>query len=363
MEYTPNAHLKKPGYTDTVDIQDLNDNFDIADGHIGGLVMSENGSHDLRFNKQDKKLQFYSASHGVWVDATGKDAGKLPPSPILDDNSWQTIHSVSENGANYWSVGDCKSVLVNGTIGTLSVNQTFWAYILGFNHNEVIEGKGIHFGCFKTAQTDGVDVCLVDNVCGSSSTNGTKYFQMNHWGSTNYGGWAACDMRYDILGSTDNAPTPYGSAKTTSATGQDPSTTCATNPVPNTLMAALPADLRAVMQPITKYTDNKGNKSNVAETVTKTIDYLPLLAEFEADGVSYGSQNDHEKEYQGQYAYYSSGNSLNKYKHSNIGSIQSWFTRCAATSGGQQFVAIYGRNDVVDSPAGNSSGISPIFKV
>ena len=79
-------------------------------------------------------------------------------------------------------------------------------------------------------------------------------------------------------------------------------------------MAALPADLRAVMQPMTKYPDNKGNSSNVAANVTKTIDYLPLLSEFEIFGArSYANQ--YEKDYQAQYAYYSAGNSKVKYRH------------------------------------------------
>ena len=49
-------------------------------------------------------------------------------------------------------------------------------------------------------------------------------------------------------------------------------------------MAALPADLRAVMKPITKYTDNIGGGTNDAGNVTASVDYLPLLAEKEIFG-------------------------------------------------------------------------------
>lgn len=175
------------------------------------------------------------------------------PTDILNDNSWATISAVSakSQGPNYWSVGDCKAVLVKGTVGTLSIDQTLWVYILGFDHNSALEGKGITFGCFKTAQSGGVDVALVDGKYNMDIFDGTKYFNINHWGfdsspyNTNYGGWKGCDSRYDILGSTKTAPSGYGSIPTTSRVGYDAPADTATNPVVNTLMAALPSDLRA----------------------------------------------------------------------------------------------------------------------
>lgn len=244
----------------------------------------------------------------------------------------------------------------------------YWVYILGFNHNSTKEGTGIHFGGFKTAQTGGTDICLVDSKYNTDVNNGSKLFNMNHWGSssspynTNYGGWAACDIRYDILGSTDKAPTPYGSTKTTSATGQDPSAACATNPVANTLMAALPADLRAVMQPMTKYTDNKGNSSNVAANVTKTIDYLPLLSEFEIFGArSYANQ--YEKDYQAQYAYYSAGNSKVKYRHSSTGSTAAWWERSPHYNYGYYFCRVNTDGNADFYSSDRSYGLAPAFKI
>ena len=212
-------------------------------------------------------------------------------------------------------------------------------------------------------------VGLADYIAGEIDDTDTQYkLEQDHWGSssspynTNYGGWAACDIRYDILGSTDKAPTPYGSTKTTSATGQDPSAACATNPVANTLMAALPADLRAVMQPMTKYTDNKGNSSNVAANVTKTIDYLPLLSEFEIFGArSYANQ--YEKDYQAQYAYYSAGNSKVKYRHSSTGSTADWWERSPYYNGSFGFCYV-NTNGVASLYSSDSSyGLAPAFKI
>ena len=90
-------------------------------------------------------------------------------------------------------------------------------------------------------------------------------------------------------------------------------------------MAALPADLRAVMKPITKYTDAVGNASNVAANVKTSVDYLPLLAEFEIFGTrSYANQ--YEQNSQLQYDYYKAGNSKVKYRHSATGSTAVWWT-------------------------------------
>lgn len=294
----------------------------------------------------------------------------MPTKKALNDQTWAEIRQVSDagKGSEYWNVGDRKGVLVNGTIGTLAVNQTLYVYILGFNHNSSKEGNGIQFGTFKSALTNGTDICLVDSYYNQyQSYNGTKYFQMNHWGTssnynTNYGGWKACDMRYDILGSTNKAPSGYGAQKTTSAVGYDAPTNTATSPVANTLMAALPSDLRAVMKPITKYTDSVGNSSNVAGNVTASVDYLPLLAEFEIFGTrSYANQ--HEQNSQVQYDYYKSGNSKVKYRHSSTGSTASWWERSPSYTSAYYFCFVSTNGNATDYFASFSIGVAPAFMV
>ena len=294
----------------------------------------------------------------------------MPTKKALNDQTWAEIRQVSDagKGSEYWNVGDRKGVLVKGTVGTLAVNTTLYVYILGFNHNSAKEGAGIHFGTFKSALTNGADVCLIDSYYGSyQSYNGTKYFQMNHWGTssnynTNYGGWKACDMRYDILGSTNKAPSGYGAQKTTSVVGYDAPTNTATSPVANTLMAALPSDLRAVMKPITKYTDSVGNSSNVAGNVTASVDYLPLLAEFEIFGTrSYANQ--YEQNSQVQYDYYKSGNSKVKYRHSSTGSTAIWWERSPFYYTNHSFCFVHTNGSATNSYASFSSGLAPAFMV
>lgn len=272
-------------------------------------------------------------------------------SAVLNDNDWSKIKSVSDagQGANYWSIGDCKAVTVNGTVGTQAVNGTYYAYIIGFNHNSSKEGNGITFGTFKTALSGGTDICLVDGNYNGSSTNGTKYFNMNHSSNTNAGGWKGCDLRYDVLGSTNT-------------NDGDATATTATNPVANTLMAALPSDLRAVMQPMTIYTDNTGGGSDNASYVTKTTDYLPLLAEYEIFGTRTYA-NSAEKNYQAQYAYYSAGNSKVKYRHSATGSAAWWWERSPYYYHSYAFCIVAENGSANSRYARYSLGVAPVFRV
>ena len=195
----------------------------------------------------------------------------------------------------------------------------------------------------------GTDICLVDGKYDGYSTNGTKYFNMNHSSNTNSGGWKGCDLRYDVLGSTNT-------------NDGDATATTATNPVANTLMAALPSDLRAVMQPMTIYTDNTGGGLDNASYVTKTTDYLPLLAEYEIFGTR-SNANSAEKNYQAQYDYYSAGNSKVKYHHSATDSTAWWWGRSPRYNTGGGFCAVSVFGDAGINNARYSFGVAPIFRV
>ena len=272
-------------------------------------------------------------------------------SSVLNENDWSVIKSVADasQGANYWAVGDRKAVTVNGTVGTQAINGTYYVYILGFDHNSSREGTGITFGTFKTALSGGTDICLVDSHYNDYSTGGQKWFNMNHSSNTNSGGWKGCDLRYDVLGSTNS-------------NNNDAGTTTATSPVSGTLMTALPSDLRAVMKPMTIYTDNTGGGSNTASYVTASVDYLPLLAEFEIFGTrSYA--NSAEQNYQQQYQYYKNGNSKVKYRHSSTSSTANWWGRSPRCNYGSYFCIVTaggGANDII---AGDSYGLAPAFRV
>ena len=176
---------------------------------------------------------------------------------VLEKNEWKVIRKVSDEGKakNWWSVGDTKSVTINGKVGATTISSLkVDAFIIGFNHNSGKEGSNrIHFLLGKIS---GKFVGLVDSSYGSTtSTSGA--FTMNT-SNTNSGGWGSSQMRSKVLGSASSP----------------------TSPTANTLLAALPSDLRAVMKSCTKYTDNKGG-GNTASNVSSTTDYLFLLSEYE----------------------------------------------------------------------------------
>ena len=272
-------------------------------------------------------------------------------SSVLNENDWSVIKSVADasQGANYWAVGDRKAVTVNGTVGTQAINGTYYVYILGFDHNSSREGTGITFGTFKTALSGGTDICLVDSHYNDYSTGGQKWFNMNHSSNTNSGGWKGCDLRYDVLGSTNS-------------NNNDAGTTTATSPVSGTLMAALPSDLRAVMKPMTIYTDNTGGGSNTASYVTASVDYLPLLAEFEIFGTrSYA--NSAEQNYQQQYQYYKNGNSKVKYRHSSTSSTAYWWERSPYYDNSYYFCFVNTNGNAGGYYARYSYGLAPAFRV
>lgn len=255
---------------------------------------------------------------------------EVSPTPSLEDAGWAFISKASSEGVaqNYWEVGDMKSICLLGTCGSLSlVDEVLYCYILEFDHNAEVEGQGITFGTWKTAS--GIDVALVDDYYTTNKSDGTKCFNMNHWGhddgtqaqrNGNYGGWKGCDLRYDILGSTDVPPVGYdecvadliNNAEVFFRYGYDASVYTAKEPVPNTLMSCLPNDLRQVMKPIAKYTDNVGggqnsNNESIQENVTISIDYLPLLAISEINRSEHNTLyycNSYEPDVQTRYSYY-----------------------------------------------------------
>lgn len=215
------------------------------------------------------------------------------PSNVLNENSWNVIKQISDanQGANYWHVGDKKGIKITGKVGNLSLsNLAIDAFILGFNHNSAKEGANkIHFALGKI--NDKL-VGLCDSKYNTNASGDAGAFTMNT-SSTNTGGWASSHMRTTILGG-DKAPASAAA---------------------NTLLAALPADLKAVIKPVTKYTDNKGGGNNNAGNVTATTDYLWLLAEFEIQGArSYA--NSTEQANQLQYDYFKASNPKIVYKHS-----------------------------------------------
>ena len=259
---------------------------------------------------------------------------------VLNNNSWATIKKVSDagQGANYWSIGDRKEVTLNGTVGHLTLsNYKTYAFIIGFNHNASVEGTNrIHFQLAKTALTGGTDVCLCDSSY-NSNVSTTGYFSMNS-SRTNSGGWASSQMRTNICGTSLSS---YS----------------------GTIIAVIPAALRAVLKSVTKYTDNLGGGSYPSvSNITATTDYFFLLSEFEVFGsISYA--NSHESSKQAQYSYYSAGNNKVKYNHSATSTAVYWWLRSPGASNSTYFMGVNTNSTASIGPAIYSLGFAPGFCV
>ena len=261
---------------------------------------------------------------------------------VLEKNEWKVIRKVSDEGKakNWWSVGDTKSVTINGKVGATTISSLkVDAFIIGFNHNSGKEGSNrIHFLLGKIS---GKFVGLVDSSYGSTtSTSGA--FTMNT-SNTNSGGWESSQMRSKVLGSASSP----------------------TSPTANTLLAALPSDLRAVMKSCTKYTDNKGG-GNTASNVSSTTDYLFLLSEYEVFA-THQYCNDAEPNYQAQYDYFKAGNSKVANKHSATGTAAVWWLRSPNyylyISYSTSFCAVSSSGSLGYYYATNAYGVVPGFVV
>lgn len=116
------------------------------------------------------------------------------------------------------------------------------------------------------------------------------------------------------------------------------------------------------MKPMNIYTDNTGGGSNTASYVTKSVDYLPLLAEYEIFGTrSYA--NSAEQNYQAQYQYYKNGNSKVKYRHSSTSSTAYWWERSPHCNNSSNFCIVYTNGDASYNTAWYSYGLAPAFRV
>ena len=259
------------------------------------------------------------------------DAPATPEADTLDGCSWENISKIAAQGnaANYWSVGDRKAITLNGTVGSLTFNnETYYAYIIGIDHNSSIEGTNrIHFQFGYSAASGGVHLAFIDSGYGNKKTSGS-WFNMNN-AQNNAGGWNSSLMRTSICPAFKNA---------------------------------MPSDLQAVLKTVTKYSDNTGGGSDTASYVTATTDTVFLLAEFEVSGArSYA--NSAEKNYQAQYAWYSAGNSKVRYRHSATGLIAYWWLRSVDADASTRFCRVTAVGSSLGNNADGSYGFAPAFCV
>ncbi len=195
--------------------------------------------------------------------------------PNIGDLDPEDIIGVIEKDVDedIWSVGDAVPIKLDGVVGNVIFKDAwFYAYIIGFDHNEGIEGnKTIHFQ-FAKLDKNNREIAFVDKNYGG--LNGG--FRMNKAESSE-GGWKDSYMR---------------------------------NVICEQFYKVLPEKWRKIIIPITKYTDNGG-------VVTATQDKIFLLSEFECLGRNVSSNSD-ESKYQEQYDYYKENGYKGKGMHNSV---------------------------------------------
>lgn len=270
----------------------------------------------------------YSIAGGkTLIDGTAYYISFLSADPVLENNTAATIQAAAQSGqaANYWAVGDKIGIALSGTVGALSLSGTYYAFILGFNHNSGVEGSNsIHFQFGKTST--GVDIAFVGG--NYNSTGSSAGFRMNT-NNINSGGWNGSYMRQTICPA---------------------------------FLAAMPTAWQNVIAACTKYSDNTGGGSNTASYVTATSDKIWLLAEFEVHGAR-TSANSAEQNYQKQYDYYKNGNSKVKYKHNATTTACFWWLRSVRANALSAICYVGRDGSARDAYAYYSLGFAPGFMV
>lgn len=254
------------------------------------------------------------------------------PSPVLNDTSWAIIKQVSDagKGQNYWAVGDCKQITMNGKVSnglTLS-NYTTWVFIIGFDHNKEREGTGIAFMGFKTKQTDGKFVCLTDDHYGSTVFNGYYFNICTQTGDYSTSKWSGCYMR---------------------------------NVVMPLIKAAFPTDLQAVVKTSSIYSEQGTTIDNI--TMAAFNEEVYLLAEYEVFGTrKYATTS--EPNFLKQYAYFAAGNSKVAYRHNYPNNKAQWWERSMCADDALRHCLVYDNGSAGYTSYGYwSYGVAPCFKV
>lgn len=214
-------------------------------------------------------------------------------SSTLNNNSWDTISNISKQGlaSQYWSVGDRKSVILNGTVDLYTwSNETTWAFIIGINHNSSREGDNlIHFQLGKFSDVSRHIQCWADN----NYYNGKRSsgFIMNTANEDKAGGWAQSYMRDTVCASFINC---------------------------------IESSLRDVLKPVIKYTDNRGIGRTSRSAVSSTSDKIFLCSPVELRGSNENYVNIYEQNYQEQYNYYKANSILAYTYENNSDSTRYW---------------------------------------
>ena len=247
--------------------------------------------------------------------------------PTFNDAPWDFIKAAATSGkaSSYWSVGDRKAVILNGTVGNkVFSNTTTYCYILGFDHNASIESNGahsLHIGFGASALSGGAYIAYCDSKY-NSFVSTTGYFSMNS-SQTNSGGWNSCQMKSTICPAFKNA---------------------------------LPSDLQSNIRAVTKW-QNNGNSTSGQSSSNE----IWLLSEMEIFGQqTYSGYTANQL----QYDFYKGVTNWSaapkiKYKDTSTSAAVYWWERSAYSSDSNRFCRVGANGSANYFNANRSLGFAP----
>lgn len=305
----------------------------------GTVAQAVSGGKTLSATSEDGIATIGNVGYGTWTVTAGSNTATIEVKEFkqykvfrtLETYSWEEISTVSASGdaANLFSVGDTKSIVLNGTVGNTTFSSVkIDAYILGINHNAEVEGNNrIHFCIGKV---NNKTVGLIDSQYNQYPMTSSGYFSMSYGDSdTNVGGWEGCYMRSTIMSAIKNV---------------------------------LPTELQNVLKTVTKYTDNTGGGGgDSSSNVTATTETICLEAEFEVHGTRKYA-NSYEQNKQKQYDYYKNGNSKIRYKYNNTNRTVWWWNR-SPYSGASSYFCIVNTIGSGNGASRSCRAVAPCFYV
>ena len=328
----------------------------IATAPTGSTLTCHRGSTTLTATEINGIWTFDVPDYGTWTITatlganTAEDAVVVSAVQLYDvalvyiddvfaNNTWQAIRSVVDSGTipAGWNVGDFKPIVLNGTIGTVALNnfQCSLQIVAKPGFNSTKEGSNIMHLRFASADgTKGLAFC--DSGYGTNTSNASK-FNMNST-NVNTGGFWASTMNTGILGNTGTPAAPTA----------------------NSLMSCLPQEVRDVMVQCTKYNDNTGGGADTAAFVTAKQYWIALPAEFEVFGARTYA-NSAEQTYQQQYPFFATGNSKIHYRHDALTTAVYAWERSVYATNTNTFGHVTNTGAANRSNAYTSYGVPPLL--
>ena len=227
------------------------------------------------------------------------------------------------NIADYWAVGDTRSVSLSAMsatgVGESHRAQTVQLVILGFEHDDLATAINGHS---KAAVSVGLKDCLMDATSASNVNNGSADTEKGYMNSTNtnVGGWKSSARR----------------------------TWCN-----NVFFSALPSTWQSMVKTVNKKV-SVGNNSSTIETVQ---DKIFLAAEIEIFGSTNNSFNGEGTQYQ----YYKNA-TANKYKMpkwSSSGVSHIYWERSPYSGYSTYFCVVNYNGNASNGTANNAGGVAP----